>query len=82
MTNWKKLQRAIDYARRNRGKNVLLSDLAAETGQSVFHAHRTLRAVLGETPKCFTLRLRVDQAAAALISSSASILMIALECGF
>jgi AraC family transcriptional regulator len=82
MTNWKKLQRAIDYARRNRGKNVLLSDLAAETGQSLFHAHRTLRAVLGETPKCFTLRLRVDRAAAALISSSASILMIALECGF
>ena len=82
MTDWNKLQRALDYARRNRGQNVRLSNLAAETGQSPFHAHRTLRAVLGETPKQFTLRLRVDRAAAALISSPASILTIALECGF
>ena len=82
MPDWKRLQRAIDYARQNRGKNVLLSDLAAETGQSLFHAHRTLRAVLGETPKQFTLRLRVDRAAAALISSQALILDIALDCGF
>jgi len=82
MTDWKKLQRALNYAKRNPGKNVLLSNLAAETGQSLFHAHRTLRAVLGETPKHFTLRLRVDRAAALLISSQASILDIALACGF
>ena len=59
-----------------------MSNLAAETGQSPFHAHRTLRAVLGETPKQFTLRLRVDRAAAALISSTAPILEIALDYGF
>lgn len=82
MTDWQKIQRALKYARRNPGKNVLLSDLAAETGQSLFHAHRTLRAALGETPKRFTLRLRVDRAAAALLSSQASILDIALDCGF
>jgi AraC-like DNA-binding protein/effector-binding domain-containing protein len=82
MTDWKKLQRALKYARRNPGKNVMLSNLAAETCQSPFHAHRTLRAVLGETPKDFTLRLRVDRAAAALITSQATILDIALACGF
>jgi AraC-like DNA-binding protein len=82
MMTWKKLQRALSYARRNLGKNIRLSNLAAETGQSLFHAHRTLRAVLGEPPKHFTLRLRVDRAAAALISSRASILEIAFECGF
>jgi AraC family transcriptional regulator len=82
MTDWKKLQRALSYARRNPDENVRLSNLAAAAEQSPFHAHRTLRAVLGETPKHFTLRLRVDRAAAALISSSASILEIALECGF
>jgi AraC family transcriptional regulator len=82
MTEWKKLQRALKYARRNPGRNVRLSHLAAETGQSLFHAHRALRAVLGETPKQFTLRLRVDRAAAALIGSQASILDIALDCGF
>ena len=82
MPDWKRLQRALKYARRNPGKNILLSNLASETGQSRFHAHRTLRAVLGETPKHFTLRLRVDRAAAALVSSQTSILDTALECGF
>jgi AraC family transcriptional regulator len=82
MTDWKKLQRALNYATRNPGRNILLSDLAAESAQSPFHTHRSLRAVLGETPKQFTLRLRVDRAAAALISGQASILDIALDSGF
>jgi len=82
MSDWKKLQRALKFARRNPGKNVSLSNLAAEAGQSLFHVHRKLRAVLGETPKHFTLRLRVDRAASALITSQASVLDIALECGF
>jgi AraC-like DNA-binding protein/effector-binding domain-containing protein len=82
MMDWKKLQRALKYAIRNPGQNVLLLNLAAETCQSLFHAHRTLHAVLGETPKHFTWRLRVDRAAAALIGSQTSILKIALACGF
>jgi transcriptional regulator GlxA family with amidase domain len=82
MTNWEKLQRAVRYARQHPGRNILLSDLASETGQSLFHAHRTLRVALGETPKHFTLRLRVDRAAAILISSRTSIVDIACECGF
>jgi AraC-like DNA-binding protein/effector-binding domain-containing protein len=82
MKDWKRLQRALKYASGNLSKNVLLRDLAAETDQSVFHAHRTLRAVLKETPKHFTLRLRVDRAAAALLQSQASVLDIALAYGF
>jgi AraC family transcriptional regulator len=82
MRDWKKIQQALSFARRNLGKNVALAELAAATAQSRFHAHRSLRAVLGETPKQFTLRLRIDHAAAALVSSQASILEIALDCGF
>lgn len=82
MKDWNKIQRALRYAARNPGRNVLLRDLAAETRQSLFHAHRTLRRMLGETPKQFTLRLRVDRAAAMLLASRSSILEIALECGF
>ena len=82
MRDWKKLQPALNFARKNLGKNVALADLAANTKQSLFHAHRTLRVALGETPKQFTLRLRIDHAAAALVSSRISILDIALECGF
>src|SRR5580658_1222223 len=82
MREWKNLQPAINFARQNLGKNVTLAELAAHTQQSLVHAHRTLRVVLGETPKQFTLRLRIDHAAAALVSSQASILDIALDCGF
>jgi AraC family transcriptional regulator len=82
MRDWKKLQRALRYAISNSGRNVKLSELAVRTDQSLFHAHRTIRAALGETPKQFTLRLRVDRAAAALVSSRASILEIGLACGF
>jgi AraC-like DNA-binding protein/effector-binding domain-containing protein len=82
MSDWKKLQRALKFARRNPGKNVSLSNLAAEAGQSLFHVHRSLLCVLGETPKHFTLRLRLDRAATILINSQASVLDIALECGF
>jgi AraC family transcriptional regulator len=82
MKDWKKLQRALRRVSRNRDQNILLRDLAAETGQSPFNAHRTLRRALGETPKQFTLRLRVDRAAAALVSSHGSILDIAFACGF
>jgi AraC-like DNA-binding protein/effector-binding domain-containing protein len=82
MRDWKKLQPALNLARQNLDKNVALAELAASTEQSLFHAHRTLRVALGETPKQFTLRLRIDHAAAALVSSRASILDIALDCGF
>jgi AraC-like DNA-binding protein/effector-binding domain-containing protein len=82
MRDWKKIQRALSFARQNLGKNIALAELAATAAQSRFHAHRSLRAVLGETPKQFTLRLRIDHAAAALVSSRASILEIALDCGF
>ncbi len=60
----------------------MLCELAGKTDQSSFHAHRTLRAALGETPKQFTLRMRLDRAGGALVSSEGSILDIALACGF
>ena len=82
MKDWEQIQRALKHAKQNSGTNVRLANLAAEAGQSQFHAHRTLRAALGETPKQFTLRLRVDRAAAALLETQASILDIALACGF
>jgi AraC family transcriptional regulator len=82
MKDWKELQPALSFARQHLDRNVALAELAATTRQSPFHAHRTLREVLGETPKQFTLRLRIDHAAAALVSSRASVLEIALQCGF
>jgi AraC family transcriptional regulator len=82
VNDWKRIQPALSLARKNPGRSVTLAELASHMAQSPFHAHRTLRAALGETPRQFTLRLRIDRAAAALLASRASILDIALECGF
>jgi AraC-like DNA-binding protein/effector-binding domain-containing protein len=82
VNDWSKLQPVIEYAASGLNQNVTLKKLAAAMDRSLFHAHRTLRATLGETPKQFTLRLRLDRAAGALVSSRSSILDIALECGF
>ena len=82
MNDWSKLHPAIEYAARGLDQNVTLKKLDAVMDRSLFHAHRTLRSALGETPKQFTLRLRLDRAAGALVGSRSSILDIALECGF
>lgn len=82
MNGWKTVQHALEYAARGLDQNLTLNELATRTNQCPSHIHRTLRAALRETPKQFTLRLRVDRAATALISSRSSILDIALDCGF
>ena len=82
MKDWSKLQPALRFARRHLGRNMTLAEWSDHIKQSRFHAHRSFRAAIGETPKQFMLRLRIDHAAAALLRSRASILSIALECGF
>ena len=80
--DWRKLQPAIAYASRNVRRNVTLKELTREAGGSASRAHRALRAALGETPKQFILRLRVDRAAAALVHTHATVLEIGLAFGF
>ena len=59
-----------------------LAHLAHRAGQSRFHFHRSFRARLGETPRQFIERLRLEQAAARLVHSKDSVLAIALASGF
>jgi AraC family transcriptional regulator len=53
-----------------------------QAGLSAFHLHRVFSAAAGETPKQFTLRLRLGRAAAMLLTTGDSVLDIALACGF
>ena len=69
------LQRRLD------GK-LTLAAMARRAGQSRFHFQRSFRRTLGETPRQFIERLRLDQAAARLIGSTDSVCRIALQCGF
>ena len=62
--------------------DVSLNTLTARAGWSPFHFHRAFREVVGETPKQYTLRLRLERAAARLSASSDPVLSIAADAGF
>lgn len=68
--------------RLRRSDTHTLRAIAARAGWSPFHLHRAFRAMVGETPKQYTLRLRLDRAAARLITSDDSVLDIATGAGF
>jgi AraC family transcriptional regulator len=62
--------------------NVSLDALASRAGWSPFHLHRAFTRTVGETPKQYTLRLRLEGAAARLLASDDSIVDVALAAGF
>jgi AraC family transcriptional regulator len=62
--------------------DVSLETLAARAGWSPFHFHRAFRRVIGETPKQYTLRLRLERAAARLATGADPVLSIAAGAGF
>jgi AraC family transcriptional regulator len=68
--------------RMRRTDNPTLDAIASRAGWSPFHLHRAFRAMIGETPKQYTLRLRLERAAARLITSDDAVLDIALATGF
>jgi AraC family transcriptional regulator len=76
------LQPVLAFAAAHLDEDVSLSALAAQAGLSPFHLHRVFSAAAGETPKQFTLRLRLGRAAAMLLTGDESVLNVALSCGF
>ena len=77
-----RVQPALALAAASPDGDLRLAVLAAHAGLSAFHLHRVLSAVTGETPKEYTLRLRLSHAAALLLTTGQSVLDIALSCGF
>ena len=59
-----------------------LGALARRARRSPGELHRAIRRVAGETPKRFTARLRLEQAAAQLVLGTLPIVEIALASGF
>ena len=62
--------------------DVSLDALAGRAGWSPFHLHRAFRRLVGETPKAYTQRLRLDRAAARLATGTDRVVDIALDSGF
>jgi AraC family transcriptional regulator len=82
MTPLKQVQPVIAFATAHLDQDVSLAVLADQAGLSMFHLHRVFSSVAGETPKQFTLRLRLARGAAMLLTTGDSVLDIALGCGF
>ena len=78
----KKVQRLVAYAAGNPEEDLSLAALAIRAQLSAYHLHRVFAAVVGETPKQLTSRLRLGRAAAMLLAGNDSVLNVALACGF
>ncbi|MEM9566533.1 MAG: helix-turn-helix domain-containing protein, partial [Actinomycetota bacterium] len=59
-----------------------LARVADRIGLSPGRAQRVVAELLGESPKRFDLRVRLDQAAVLLVATDARVIDIAMACGF
>jgi AraC family transcriptional regulator len=62
--------------------DLTLSELARRAGLSPAHFHRAFAAALDETPRAYVERMRLEQAAFRLLIHDATLIEIALDCGF
>jgi AraC family transcriptional regulator len=63
-------------------EDLSLDALSARASLSPAHFQRTFRAQVGETPKAYVARLRLERAAFRLLIHDATMLDIAFDCGF
>src|SRR5262245_3171798 len=77
-----KLLPVLVHIQANLDQDLSLDALAKRVRLSPFHFHRIFRSTIGETPKQYTQRLRLERAANRLIVHDATILDIALDSGF
>lgn len=66
----------------NLDSDLSLASLSERAGMSPSHFHRTFRSEIGETPAGYVARLRLERAAFQLHVQEASVLQIALDCGY
>jgi len=76
------VQAALAFASTHADQDPSLAALSEHARLSPFHLHRVFSNTAGETPKQFTLRLRLGRAAAMLLTGKESVLNVALSCGF
>lgn len=78
-----RINRTLDYIEANLEKPMTLDELASIASFSRFHFTRIFHSVAGESPFRFILRLRLEKAAAFILSDkNESISEIAFRCGF
>lgn len=76
------LTKVLTYIQAHLDSDISLGAVAAIAGCSAPHFLRRFAGMMDETPKQYTLRLRLERAALRLVLLEDSILRIALDCGF
>jgi AraC-like DNA-binding protein len=77
------LHRVLDYINDNLAEELHLESLADVAGFSPFHFHRIFSSMIGESPREYIERLRLERSANFLfMHPEKTITNIALECGF
>jgi AraC family transcriptional regulator len=78
-----RINRAVNFINQNPGGDLSLKRLAALANYSPFHFQRLFASIVGETPKQYILRIRLESAAHAIVMfGDRSITEIALDSGF
>ncbi|HEX2980264.1 MAG TPA: GyrI-like domain-containing protein [Anaerolineaceae bacterium] len=78
-----RIDQAVAYINANLAEEINLEQVAREAAFSPFHFHRIFSALVGETPKTFINRVRLEKAANVLLKNRAlNVTEIALMCGF
>jgi AraC family transcriptional regulator len=80
--DWQKLLPLLIHIQANLDDDLSLAALSRKAGLSPSHFHRLFKAAIGETPRDYVARLRVERGAFRLLLHDARLVDVALDCGF
>ena len=80
--DWETLLPLLVHIQAHLEDDLGLDVLSRKAGLSPFYLQRLFKAAIGETPKAYTSRLRLERGAFRLLVHDSNVLDIALECGF
>ena len=82
MSAWETLTPLLVYIQANLDQDLGLAALGKRANLSPAHLQRVFKAEIGETPKAYVTRLRVERAAFCLLAHESPVGEIAANCGF
>src|SRR5262245_18791066 len=82
MSSWETLTPLLVYIQANLDQDLSLAALGEHARLSPAHLQRVFKAEIGESPKAYVTRLRVERAAFCLLAHESGIAEVASDCGF
>lgn len=82
MDDWETLTPLLIHIQANLDQDLGLDALGHRANLSPAHLQRVFKAAVGETPKGYVTRLRVERAAFCLLAHESRVAQIAADCGF